>query len=342
MAEARLQQRKMHYDWLDAIKALAMLLVIFGHLGFKTVLPYQAYASYIKLPLFFAATGFVFNPKKTEQILAFVISRIKRVLLPYCYLCAIICVFNLVYKHQEFKPWLHESMRNVLRGNIFMWFLPTMFMCNLMMLLAFRLFKNRDALIIATAVVSLIIGYLVLPDKRMIFNLNVALIAYPFCILGYYFKKVLLPLKKIRLQRIALITGAVYLLGPMLYNMVTGRFIYINMADNHYSVFPLDMLIALCGTIFVFASFMVMHFSKEVVWFGQNTIFYYAFHMPACTTVIWMLRRFAGFEFSEKQALLFGAVTMVTLVLMVPFCLFTNRYLPFLVGNTRKKQRRKS
>lgn len=76
---------KVRLDWLDAIKAFAMLLVIFGHLGLNTVQTYQAYASFIKLPLFFAASGFVFNPEKNSDIKKLIVTRFQRIMIHISY-----------------------------------------------------------------------------------------------------------------------------------------------------------------------------------------------------------------------------------------------------------------
>ena len=56
-------------DWIDALRALAMIFVIYGHLLKKTELSYIYYVftSPIKLPLFLSISGYLFKEIKDFQ-----------------------------------------------------------------------------------------------------------------------------------------------------------------------------------------------------------------------------------------------------------------------------------
>ena len=51
---ATTRERKL---WIDALRALAMLFVIFGH-QVGNYIPYYVFTSPIKIPLFFMITGY--------------------------------------------------------------------------------------------------------------------------------------------------------------------------------------------------------------------------------------------------------------------------------------------
>ena len=52
--------------WVDGLRALAMLFVIFGH-QVHGMTPYYVFTSPIKIPLFFMITGYVFNDGRTSS-----------------------------------------------------------------------------------------------------------------------------------------------------------------------------------------------------------------------------------------------------------------------------------
>ncbi len=341
MGEA-LTQKKIRYDWLDVIKALAMLLVILGHLALSGVRWYQAYASFIKLPLFFAASGFVFNPKKTDDVKAFIKGRATRILLPYFYLCFIICICNYFLEGKTFSVWLKASLYSVFTGSIYMWFLPVLFLCNVLMLFVFKAFKNKTLPIIITAVISLVAGYFLLPEKHIIFNVNETLIAFPFCVFGYYFKTYFMKIKTKILNIAGLVSTVFFALTPIVYNKLSGRFSYINMNENFYENFALDMFIAFCGImgIFVFARYIKT--PKFVVWFGQNTMFYYAFHIPMCTFVILIFNAVSSglftLQYLKGHIAVYLLITVLSLVILAPLCNLVNKYIPFIVGIKKQKK----
>ena len=336
--------RKRRYNWLDVIKAIAMLLVIFGHLGLVGVKEYQVYASFIKLPLFFAGSGFVFNPKYTENVKEFIKSRIQRILLPYFYLCFFICIFNIFIDKKPFKEWLTESLESVFTGQIYMWFLPVLFLCNILMLFVFKIFKSKPVPIIIFAAACLVTGYFTLPENRIFFNVNETLIAFPFCVFGYYFKTYMMNMNRAIRDVSGLVCLVLYAVLPIVYKSVTGNFNYINMNENYYACFFLDILIAFCGTygVFILVQFLVV--PKYVVLFGQNTMFYYAFHIPMCSFIIVILNLFfkdvLTDEFLREHVLIYVLITVATILILALPCKLTNRYLPFIVGLKKQKPKK--
>ena len=320
-----------------------MILVIFGHLGLNSVTDYQCYASFIKLPLFFVASGFVFNPKKTKDTLLFLKTRIQRILLPYFYLCFVICLINLILYRQDITTWLKDSLLSVFTGTIYMWFLPVLFLCNVVMFFVFKFVKGKNIPIIVSAVLSLILGYILIPEKPIPFSVNEVLIAYPFCILGYYLKTTVLKWNNKILIALGSISLLLFFALPLVYMHFNGSMNYINMKENHYSLFFYDILIALCGVIGIFLLIRYFKIPKPVSWFGRNTIFYYAFHIPACNAIIILLGMMIPVITTEylksscSHIALYCFITIVSLILLAPLCLLVNKYIPQLVGN--KKQR---
>ncbi len=335
---------KPRYDWLDAIKAVAMAFVIFVHLGLNGFTTFVMYTSFLKLPLFFAASGFVFNPKKQMSIKEFLITRSKRILVPYLCLSVILCVFDLFTYQGTFTEWIKYSLDLVSMGKI-MWFFPTLYLCNFLMFIIFKITKSNDATLLISAVISLILGYFCITGKHIFMTINAVFVAYPMCVFGYYLKSFLALVKKNYLIIIATISMIVFLLLPALYKYHTGKFNYINLFSSLYCSYFYDMLVAYSGVLAFFIFFSFMKFPKYVVKFGQNTIFYYAFHIPACKLIMFLLNTFISSKFdakafsnTHKGILIYSAITLFTLIILAPICKLVNKYIPFIVGAKKSKQ----
>ena len=336
--------QKPRYDWLDAIKAVAMTFVIFVHLGLNGFTTFVMYTSFLKLPLFFAASGFVFNPKKKMSVKEFLITRSKRILVPYLCLSVILCVFDLFTYQGTFAEWIKYSLDLICMGKI-MWFFPTLFLCNFLMFIIFKITKSNDAIVLISAVISLVLGYFCITGKHIFMTINAVFVAYPICVFGYYLKSFLALVKKNYLIIIATISMIVFLVLPALYKYHTGKFNYINLFSSLYCSYFYDMLVVYSGVLAFFIFFSFMKFPKFVVKFGQNTIFYYAFHIPACKLIMFLLNTFISSKFdakalsnTHKGILIYSAVTLFTLIILVPICRFVNKYIPFIVGAKRLKQ----
>ena len=335
---------KPRYDWLDAIKAFAMLLVIFGHLGLSSVPIYQAYASFIKLPLFFAASGFVFNPEKSSHLKQFILVRFQRIMIPYFALSVILQLIEWLSNGFALEQFYSEYIRPIVTGEI-MWFLPALFICNAAMAVVFRLAKNRDLIILLTGVIALIIGGIPIFEDHFFMSMNACFVAYPFCLLGYYLKKYVMHRNKKILFFVSAALLLVYLVLPFAYRYIMGAFNYINLYSSFYSCYPLDMLISFAGTIGVFLFAPFLRYPKGIVWFGKNTLFYYAFHQSMCALLMFLVQKFIweGFTVeylheSFQTIMIYCALTVVSLLLLAPICMLVNRFLPELVGLKRKKR----
>ena len=57
----------MRKHWVDALRALAILLVVLGH-QLKDMTEYFIFTSPIKMPLFFAISGYLFNTRGGNDV----------------------------------------------------------------------------------------------------------------------------------------------------------------------------------------------------------------------------------------------------------------------------------
>lgn len=133
-------------EWLDVIKAIAIVAIVFSHAGVSTS-PF----SYFYVPIFFFASGYVFADK---GIVAFILRLLKRIYLPFVGANVIVLLFhNILY---SLGVWSYEITGNDLVNDIFdilkfniienimaaCWFLVALFFVNLCFYIIYRVFKN--------------------------------------------------------------------------------------------------------------------------------------------------------------------------------------------------------
>ncbi|MBQ6019301.1 MAG: acyltransferase family protein [Clostridia bacterium] len=332
---------KKRHDWLDAIKALAISLVIFGHLSESGLYPYAVYSSTIKLPLFFAASGFVFSVKKTNNAKQFFYNIIVRLIIPYFCISVSICALDipLAVIYDKYEPsFIVDNLRSIVTGQT-LWFVPVLFCCETIMFFLVRLFKKNDVAILLVSVIFIVSGYFFQTKTKIPWNPNVTVIAFPIFALGYFIRKYIIDLPQKKKLAVAAVGGAVYLILPELMHALTGKWYYLNMLDSVYINYPVNMFQIYGGTlaIFIFASYMT--FPRFVSALGRNTLYYYGYHLIAAKYIILLLQykitpllTMDLLRSTDQLRSYFRLITIFVMLLLAPLAWITNRMLPFFTG----------
>ena len=77
-----MEMEKKRIAWLDAVKAVGILVVLLVHTG-RSFGPVSFYGGMFYMPIFFITAGMTFSYKPEESFGAFVKKKAKRLLLPY-------------------------------------------------------------------------------------------------------------------------------------------------------------------------------------------------------------------------------------------------------------------
>lgn len=84
-------QKRMREEWLDAIKAIGVIAIVFSHAGFK-----GTFINYFMVPIFFFAAGYTF---KLVVFRKFIIGKLKRLYVPFVLIGAIsLLLHNIIYE----------------------------------------------------------------------------------------------------------------------------------------------------------------------------------------------------------------------------------------------------
>lgn len=185
------------------LKALAILLVVSGHLEFSLMGMFTPYS--FQLALFFFISGYLFKEKYLNEVVTFVERRFKSLLVPYFlynlfYLCVTVLIFHLTGKFWGEPVTLKNFfITPFLNGHQFdlscpLWFVTQLFMTMIAFLFVFRVLKViKDNRYFHLAVFTLL-GVMAIPVSKVVkldpFILIVirTMFSLFFVYLGYYYR----------------------------------------------------------------------------------------------------------------------------------------------------------
>lgn len=282
--------------WLDAIKGLAIITVVFTH---STPIPYlQSFLETGYMPLFYIAAGYTFK----DEIGA-VSKRWSKLIKPYLFWSVIYIILNTLYevmmhtlslesigmkcagiiysRYSLFPIDTEDYVRLLSPGSAPLWFITSLLLSFIFLIPLLRLKGRRLwALIVLYFAASFGMTYL---PVLLPWSLDTALLGAMFIRLGYY-------LKGIRLQSLSIVNS--FIVCAILFALLSSFFRDgINMSVREYGMyegwslwifFPLGIIYTLTLATF----FMLTEKSKTAkvfASFGKMSLFIMCAHMVFVT-----------------------------------------------------------
>ena len=278
---------------VDALRGLAILLVVLGHSISNAVNLYQAttynlqyyvsnFVYTFHMPLFFLVSGYVLFSKRIR-----IGDRAIRLLLPFF---AWIPIYWMVNRYIHHYPWpvkfLTTFKDTVLQPGAGLWFLPTLFLCSLLLIPA-RYIEKRSRWAVGLYLASVFIAVNLLPVN----DLGIMQVKYFFAFFaaGYLLAKYrsrlnLIPEKKANIALLA-VSATFLLLFTLLYYY--GRIQPFTFPFSIYDLFKtpgayvIRYFMAGLGIIFSVAfvrSLKTSHLRNAFAWLGLVTMEIYVAH----------------------------------------------------------------
>ncbi len=188
---------------VNVLKALAILLVVSGHLEFSLLGMFTPYS--FQLALFFFISGYLFKDKYLDDVLTFIKRRVRSLLVPYFLYNVFYLGVTVLIARLTGKFWgMPLSLKNFfitpfLNGHQFdlscpMWFVTQLFMTMIVFLFLFRVLKKSfDNKFFHLGFFALL-GIAAIPVSKVITLDSVTLIIIRtmfslfFVYLGYYYR----------------------------------------------------------------------------------------------------------------------------------------------------------
>ena len=159
---------KVHYDQIDALKGIAIFLVVLGHsIIFYPIDLHQnsicdfifRWISSVHMPLFFMVSGFCFSYK--EKYKTFIWKKMKRIMLPYFIFNLLDMVPRYLFTNLVNRPsGITESIKKIIFNGGEYWFLYTLFIIFLIYPFLYKWIKNNITASIVTLTIVAIFHFL--------------------------------------------------------------------------------------------------------------------------------------------------------------------------------------
>ncbi len=190
------------HNEMNMLKALAILLVVSGHLEFSLLGIFPPYS--FQLALFFFISGCLFKDKYLDNVAEFVDRRIKSLLVPYFWYNLFYLVVTVIIAKLTGKFWGQPiTLKNFfitpfLNGHQFdlscpLWFVTQLFMTMITFLFLLRVLKGVKDNKIFHLIIFSILGFSAIPLSKVIHVTPIALVVIRtmmslfFVYLGYFY-----------------------------------------------------------------------------------------------------------------------------------------------------------
>ena len=319
---------KKRLDWIDALRALAIFLVILGHCA-PNCYTYFLFTSPLKMPLFFVITGFVFNPINVNS--AFYKKILVKIIFPWLIL-GLLPIAALVPIKGIGYLW-HYALR-MLSGES-LWFMPCLFFAEIIWFYIRKIFSSTIIIIgvslTATTFVMVMAHYNIL-DYGMI---NRAFVVQSFLAMGYVFKSNIKLVTQCKAHYLIILMLVYFCLIVFSYFMFPGQSIDVH-NNSYYNIIICFALIAIsCCMAFIIAN-RLKNIPRFISFLGQNTLLLYIWS-PYVILSCHKMESMAGIENVSSFP-----VAIITSIITCAICcvvsIAVNRYVPFIVGKKYVKQ----
>ena len=316
-------QRK---DWIDALRAMAMIFVVFGHQAQWCDVFFQ-YTTPIKIPMFFAISGYLFNDRNGDHRQFFLIW-LKKLVFPFF---CLVTIPALIYSCINGASAIIKAWEQMIRGTSY-WFMTCLIIAEVIHFYIRKFCKKSWG--IALACIICFIGGLLL-SRYGLFNyakINTALICQLYLLIGYLIKKYEGTLNSISLPvRLILFGGYMVLCFTSTYLFDNVQF---DCNRNQYYSIPYCMTLISLGCLSCFLiGKKIVKYPKWLTFIGQNTLILY----------LWAGHVMLAFVALRKVDVIFPDqiiwVSLIQTIGCIIACMFAafivNKYFPLVVGKRK-------
>lgn len=287
----------MRVTWIDILRGIGVILVILGHAPIKTNVFHYIYNFH--MPLFFFISGYLFFYNEENNFFVFCYKKIKALLKAYLFLwlfsLAIGVIYTFIFNGSftfDVKYSLKQfilAKRNNIDCNGALWFLPCLFITEILFFLLKTVLKRDVIILIITCILCYIglVNFETMASVRtLIFTFDSSMWLILFYNLGFllnYYKSFECEKKKNRYM--AIIMGIPSFL--LLFNMN----LYYDIVDMlDFGVLKLPkfifvVMMQISGISFYYGVAIKIKRNLILEYIGKRSVFVFGLHLP----IIWPL-----------------------------------------------------
>ena len=314
-------------QWVDALRAMAMLFVVFGHQA-TWFDEFFLYTTPIKIPLFFAISGYLFKDREGSQ-LVFFNNLFRKLVMPFFFLVTIPAVFfSFFYGFDS----LLDSWYKMISGESY-WFMTCLIVAEVIFFYTKKFTKNNLCFVIL-CFTCLVIGLLASRNGMLNYaKINTALICQFFLMGGDLFKQYE--------EKVSHLRNVVPFSMLFLYVMLCflSQYLFDDITfdcnlNQYYNIgYCLLLILVGCLSCFLIAK-KIENYPKWLIYVGQNTIILYLW--AGYVLLLFVLFAKIGLFFPNDSILVNVIQTIWATIACMVAAYIVNKNVPFILGKSHK------
>ena len=342
---------------LDSLRGFGILLVVWGHISRSAGLVSWIFSFH--MPLFFIISGMLFHER---QFLDSFKKKVARLLIPYLFFGIVTFAYWALIERlfRGGSGFVVNALTNIFLAragtsnypqNAVLWFLPCLFVTEMLFLGTFTLVKSKRAIrhdwaVAATLATVSFLSIMVMHSfglpidwLRLPWALDILPFSMLFYCIGYLLSRFLMPcMRKFRPQASLHVVYAVIGMAGLgllwVFDELTGLSVNLNGASTSN---PFWML---CAALLGFISSLMLCVAIDcrlLQFLGRASLTIMCVHEPVKRALIFVMAKILGMNTGALRANLACAmlVTVITVAICVAVHLILDRFVPVLIGNSR-------
>lgn len=348
---------KNRIDWIDICKAIAIYIMVLGHVGVSKNVDIIIHAFH--MPIFFIISGYCFNEKKNNNIWNYLKKSFFRLIIPYFIFGIVLyglsdLILYFLNRREEIlsiKNLIYQLIFNTKTGSfgVIQWFLTCLFFTQINFCIICKICKNSKIKYFIILSIYSILAYLYpkFIKIRLPFALDCSFMSVVFYGLGWSFKK--LNIEKFRkilknhIFLIFLICCLLVLIGISLVKLNN----YVNMRNIVYGNYFLFLFNS------IYYSFLLIVFSNLLDIVLKKTYIKKFFLCVGKNTLsILLLNQFVKFifyliilKYIEKISINFQIyfvniiISYIIIIVCILFSIIIKKYCPYVLGEFKNNKK---
>ncbi len=345
-----IEKQSKRIEWIDILKGIAIISVIIGH---RTWISYGIVPAVLKIwiysfhiPLFFFLSGYTFSVKENTKFGKFVLKKVKTILIPMVFFSMVSILVNYGY----YSILLNNKSRNpkiIIEGLLgiiiqkrsgtyggVLWFLPCLFVAEIIMFAIVRLSRNNLKIIAALIIISFCLGitWIKITHILLPWDIEIAFIAVLFLGLGCLAKQWW---RKLSLNRwLCLIFFAINIFIALVNYYISNK-TAVDMAND---IFGNPVLFVISATAAI-TGFVVLFKDKKgcrwINYIGKNSLVYYGLcdlMLIIPEIIIYNIIHLDIKAMGNWSVLVGFAIAVIVCICIYPISIFINKKMTFVLG----------
>lgn len=324
------QEQSKRVEWIDFLRGIAMLLVIWGHVD-RTHQMYFVITGPFKMPLFFAISGYLFKDRDGNTKVFFG-KLFRSIIVPWIIL-SLVWIKPIYYIVQGKPELIWTSLSGFISGKDF-WYIPCILIAETIFFLITKYIHRTHIQVLAMIAISCIGFVLGEYNIGRFAMFSVACTSQIFLLFGHWYKNA--EIKICRRNTIPIILSlfvSFCVLITLSIRWFPGQTIDIHTGKYYNVPFCIVLIFNSLLLLFMTASRYNLRF-RWINFVGRNTLIFYIVHYHARTLIRWVLNKF---DVITNTLPAYIGIFVIICALMSFTALIIRKWFPFVLGTWKKK-----